>query len=254
MLVRTARRPPPGESAEHLGALARTWAAKAGVVTPEQERQEKEREARYAEDERRRRARDLRTACGVWPRYETASLDDVEYPRRRLGDEEFRLYLAVRDTLRTLLEVPGIVVLSGDNGPGKTHLASMLVHAFCDAGRKAKYVRAIDFYRALKSTFGEPGRTQEDLIRRFERYALLVVDEIEVRSDSAWENNELRSLIDARYACCVSTVLITNKTKAELNGEDGATPYLSRALRDRIRHEGGILECRWRSLRGEAVR
>lgn len=245
---------PPAEPTELLSRSLATLALRAGYQTQEQQRQAEEREAREMAVKRMAAVRALRATCGVYPRYERANLDDTLYPAQRLPRDELDRYLAVRDELRTLLDAPGIVVLSGDNGPGKSHLASALVYACCDLGKKAKYVRASDFFLSLKSTFGEPGRTQEDLVRRFEAYHLLAVDEIEVRSDSNWENVVLRSLIDARYAMCASTVLITNKTKAELNGEDGSTPYLSRALRDRIRQEGGILECRWRSLRGEAGR
>src|SRR5688572_28531185 len=247
-------RRPRAEPAERLAKSLRSIISAAGYQTPGQAERAAAREAEQTADERRRRARALRDECGVFERYRGAELDDVEYPRRRLSADEFGRYVAVRDVLATLIDIPGIVVLSGDNGPGKSHLASALVHAACAAGTRARYVRASDFFLELKSTFNADGRTQLDLVRRFEKYSLLAVDEIEVRSDSNWENVVLRSLIDARYASCVSTVLITNKTKAELNGADGSTPYLSRALRDRIRHEGGILECTWRSLRGEAGR
>ena len=215
---------PPAEPAERLSRSLETLVRRAGYATPGEERRQKEREARDAEDERRRRARALRDECGVLPRFRHADLDDTAYPAARLPPADLKLYLAIRDQLRSLLEAPGILVLSGDNGPGKTHLASALVHAYCDAGRKAKYVRAFDFFLELKSTFNQDGRTQLDLVKRFERYALLAVDEIDVRSDSQWENVVLRSLIDARYAMCVSTVLITNRSKAVLNGEDGAAP------------------------------
>jgi len=251
--VRVAPRRRPGETAEQLVDAFKTLTHRSGIVTRDRAAAYERAEQRRLDDERRGKVMALRAQAGVFKRYERAALDDVDYPQSVLPPDEFNRYLQVRGELASLLDVPGILVLSGDNGPGKTHLASAAVNGFCDAGRRAYYCRAIDFYRQLKSTFGQPGRTAEDLVRRFETYELLVIDEIEVRSESAWENNELRSLLDARYARCVATVLITNKTAAELNGNgEGTTPYLSRALRDRIRHGGSILECRWRSLRAAA--
>jgi len=245
---------PARQDAVPLGRSIETVFGKSGLLTPQRQAEMKRAEEHQAAVDHELAVKNLRTHSGVFPRYAAATLGDVEYVRERLNDEEFRLYLRVRDQLASLADVDGTVVLSGDNGPGKTHLASALVNGFCAVLRAARYVRAIDFFRAIKSTFGQPGRTAEELIGRFTAYRLLVIDEIDVRSDSTWENNELRSLIDARYGHQVSTVLVTNRTKAELNGADGSAPYLSRSLRDRIRQEGGILECTWRSLRGEAGR
>ena len=78
---------------------------------------------------------------------------------------------------------------------------------------------------------------------------MLAIDEIEVRSDSDWENTQLRDLINARYSSLLSTVITTNKTADEINGTHG-TPYFSTALRDRIREDGALLHCGWPSLRG----
>jgi DNA replication protein DnaC len=171
-----------------------------------------------------------------------ADLDDVAFVEEArpevLGD-----YTSVRDQLAELVDHPGTVILRGDNGPGKSHLSSALVRRFCELGKPAKYTTASDFFLELKSTFGAEGRTQMDLIKRYRRYALLVLDEYEVRSDSDWENGVLRSLIDSRYAGLVATVIISNLTVEKLND------YLQRAVRDRIREDGSIIDCAWGSLR-----
>lgn len=224
-------------------------ANKSGYMTDDRKRQLDESARRRGAQDRELLAKKLRASCNVWvPRYENADLEKIEYPRSLLSAEEFERYLDVRDELRSLLEAPGIIILSGDNGPGKTHLASAMVYAFCDACRESYYCTAIDFYTKLKSTFGEKGKTQEELIERFRRYHCLVIDEIEVRSDSEWENNLLRALIDARHNKFLATILCTNKTPEQLNGDNG-TPYLSNAIRDRMNEGGAILHCNWRSLR-----
>jgi DNA replication protein DnaC len=202
------------------------------------------------ERDRRDRAALLRENCGVWPRYKNASLDDLELPKRKLTPEEFTAYVDARDKLGELRQSPGILVLAGGNGPGKSHLVSALINAVCGDLKRARFVTANDFFLELKSTFGSEGRTQMDLIKKFRTYHLLGIDEIEVRSDSAWENNQLRDLVNARYSMMVSTVICTNKTPEQLLGTDGAA-YLGTALRDRIRESGGIVHFWWKSLRGE---
>lgn len=217
---------------------------KSGRFTPERKRELDAQVARLAEQDRLLAAGRMRTASNVFDRYVTASLDDVELPRQRLSTDDFAKYIIARDQLKSLLGIPATVVLRGGNGPGKTYLASALVIEFCNQGRSALYCRAVDFFVMLKSTFGAPGKTVEELERRFRRYELLVLDEIEVRSESVWENNVLRSLIDARYGNIKATVIVTNKTKEELGS------YFSNAILSRITDDGAIVNCDWPSLRG----
>ncbi len=223
-----------------------TILAKSGYLTPERAEQVAAAERRTREIDRQLIAGKLRAGCGVFPKYATASLDDLDYIER-VAPEALEDYRWVRDELERLLEAPAMIVLRGENGPGKTHLASGLVNRFCDHCRPAKYTTAADFFLELKSTFNESGRTQMDLVKRYRGYDILVLDEIEVRSDSTWENQVLRSLIDARYASNVATVLITNKTEVELH------TYFSPAIRDRLREDGAIIACEWSSLRGRRI-
>jgi DNA replication protein DnaC len=225
--------------------------AKCGQLAPSRQIELDCLARRQAEQDRRLFVQNLIEHCGVWPKYQEADLNHLSVPKRKLTPEEFKRYTAVRDELKSLLKFPGTIVLSGANGPGKTHLGSALVHAFCAEGRAAYYCTALDFFRKLKSTFGAPGKTAEELILRFRRYECLVLDEIDVRNESEWENNELRDLFTARDGWMVSTVAITNRDRGELVGSSGASPYLSPALLDRMRSAGAIITCDWPSLRGE---
>lgn len=232
----------PKSQPDTLEASLRIIEAKAGRFSTARRAQLDDVARREADKDRAIRRRRLKAECNVWEKYRAADLDDIEWVRANAPDC-LTAYSEACVRLRALLRFPGCVVLRGENGPGKTHLASALVNAFIHDERSAYYCTALDFYRQLKSTFGAPGKTAEDLVRRFRQYELLVIDELEVRSDKEWENVELRSLIDARYASMKSTVLITNKTREQL-GE-----YLSPAIQDRICESGGVINCDWRSLR-----
>lgn len=236
-----------GIGPEPLSRSMQAIAASAGYVTPERAARIAAAEQRGRDFNRSRLTVRLREECGVFPKYAAADLDDVSFVER-VAPEDLAHYCAKRDDLARLMDYPGMYILRGENGPGKTHLASALVNRFCDLGRPARYTTAGDFFLELQSTFGEPGRTKLDLIGRYRAYELLSLDEIEVRSDSVWENNVLRGLIDARYASGVATLIITNKSEEEIR------TYFSAAIRDRIREEGAVLNFDWRSLRGRKAR
>lgn len=236
--------------------------AEEAAKTPEQreaERQEWERRrAEQGKREREERREHLIRAL-LWnnglrerPRYFGARLEElmpaVEKATPPLSEAHLSRYRMMVERLEKMRSDHAIWVLSGSNGPGKTFAAAALVNAFCLDGRSAFYSTAHDFFMAVKACFGgEPGRKLLELDQRFQRYELLVIDEFEKRSDSDWENNLLHSLLDARYARELATVLVTNKDPKQLHD------YVPLGILDRIREGGGIVHCDWPSLRGRGL-
>lgn len=237
------RLPDRSPDAEPLVNAFGSLLTQSGYVTPERAAQIAKAQQVGREADRVLRAVRLREESGVFPKYAAADLDNVEFVKR-VAPESLSDYEFVRDEIAQLMDSPKTIILRGVNGPGKTHLACALANRFCDLGRPARYTSAADFFLELKSTFNMPGRTQMELVGRYRAYQLLALDEIEVRSDSAWENNVLRGLIDARYSIGVATLILTNKRDEEINS------YFSTAIRDRIREGGTVLHCDWPSLRG----
>ncbi len=107
----------------------------------------------------------------------------------------------------------------------------------------AFYTPAYGFFLELRSTFGEQGRTQLDLFKRYLSYQLLVMDEINVRSESAWENNTLHYLIDQRCQRELATLILSNKPREEL------LMYFKGAIASRVSEQGAIIDCDWCDLR-----
>lgn len=149
----------------------------------------------------------------------------------------------------------GIMALIGPRGTGKTHMACGLVNAFncvpdhlgrADNGswRWARYRRALDIFSDLKATFGRrDGDSQAGIVADLVECNLLVIDEVQVRSDSAWENSILTNLVDQRYSECRSTVLISNLNAPAFLQSVGDS------IASRISECGGIIEARWQSFR-----
>jgi DNA replication protein DnaC len=154
----------------------------------------------------------------------------------------------------------GIIALIGPRGTGKTHMACGVVNTFnCLPGyayaepcgayglhehRWALYRRAFDIFSEIKQTFSrKDGATQRDVIDYLARANLLVIDEIQVRSESAWENDVLTNLVDQRYADGRPTVLISNLNYA---------PFLDcvgDSIASRMLEVGAVKEADWPSFR-----
>lgn len=167
----------------------------------------------------------------------------------------------------------GIVALLGPRGSGKTLVATAMAHnaraarqLALDAARgipaareasvqpgasQARYWVLGDLFAAEKRSWQQGRSGWERNAEAFDRsplddahaVGLLVLDEIQERAESEWEDRELTRLVDARHRACRSTILVGNLKAAELASRLGAS------IVSRI-HEGGtVLLCGWESFR-----
>jgi DNA replication protein DnaC len=197
----------------------------------------------------------LIAAARIPERYRAATFDDVEHLPAELKDDAGKvwpvqsLYTMKVGQLAVLLHRPGMVALIGRRGPGKTHMACALVNAFCRAARSAVYIDAMDYFIELQETYDEQARRSQSAVEeKYLRPELLVLDAMEERADTAWNDRMLVRLIDKRYKAERSTVLISNESEAAFNDRVGPS------IADRIRDDGGKIECLWPSLRGRLER
>lgn len=191
-------------------------------------------ESQELRTERQARARweafQLVKASGVESHFAKADLRNL----RAELPAQFR-QLAAR--LRNLLAEPELIAVVGDRGRGKTWLGCALVHAFCHAQKPALYRRTKQFFDELSTAEWE---AKEAVRRRYVAPALLVLDEVQVRdADRQWQDNELTSLIDRRYAADKATLLISNFS-AEMLGNN-----LGESVTRRLTEGGGIWETPW---------
>lgn len=188
-------------------------------------------------------ADECRRTSGVPARYATARASDVS----RIKPDHVEKYTATMRSLLKLLETPGTVALIGTIGAGKTHMACALIHAFCDKGRSARYATAMDYIIAVRRAY-DGKKPQEQIEAEYIRHSLLVLDEMQVRMETANEEMLLLRLLDKRYQNNRATLLLSNHpTKHE---------FLQRVdarIADRMREGGGILVADWESLRGNLI-
>lgn len=154
----------------------------------------------------------------------------------------------------------GIVVMYGAHGTGKTRMAWEIARKctpqdahFAVGGigwnaarkeRPAIYTTAVGLFLEIRDTFRADSEFSEmQVVKKYTDAGLLVIDEVQERGETDFENKKLTTIIDARYAYERPTILITNYSREKL----AAT--LSPAVLDRIRENGCGLHFDWTSFR-----
>lgn len=153
-------------------------------------------------------------------------------------------WIATKERLCRRLGSGLTVALVGVRGPGKTQIGVEMMKAATLVGRSAYYCTAMDYFMRIKDSFqNDAEKSQSSAQQFFIKPKLLVIDEMHVRSDSAWEDNMLTDLIGKRYNAMLDTVLISNQKLNEFEQSVGAS------VMDRLNETGGVIEARWKSFR-----
>lgn len=210
-----------------------------GLPRPISDEAYAQRQAMRQESDRQRKVERLLLHCGVSARYLAAKLDSFDH----LPATVRAVYQKKASSLIAMSDQPVIIGLVGPRGPGKTYMASAIVLAACRAGRSAKYAVTMDYFQHLKSQYRDGGDSSR-IEREYDSPSLLVLDEIQVRGETEWENRTLTNLIDKRYRDLKTTILITNETVDQFMASVGTS------VASRITDGGAVIECNWPSLRG----
>jgi len=139
------------------------------------------------------------------------------------------------------------LVLSGNVGNGKTHLACAMVQAVIRGhGAQAVITTAAEIIRVFKGAMDRSAEySDRDVLDELASFDLLVIDEVGAQSGSAYELGVLHEVIDRRYQLVLPTVVVSNLATAEL------ARYIGDRALDRLRQSGGqAIGFNWVSARG----
>lgn len=136
--------------------------------------------------------------------------------------------------------------LLGPRGTGKTQIGVSAMVASIRAGRQPLYVKAMDVFLWVRSTFKDDVVTEIDALSEFMSPRLLVIDELTERGETEFEDRILVHLIDKRYDAMHDTLLIGNLKPDEFEASMGPS------ITSRLRECGGLVVCDWASFRGVA--
>jgi len=118
----------------------------------------------------------------------------------------------------------GWLVLQGDNGCGKTHLAAAIVNYRYQHKKPALFIVVPDFLDHLRSTFSPESKMSYDqFFERVKNTLLLILDDFGKQTTTPWAQEKLYQVINYRYNAQLPTVITTNCSSDELD-----SPILSR--------------------------
>jgi len=99
------------------------------------------------------------------------------------------------------------------------------------------------FFLDLKAGYRDKGAAEKQVIEQYCTPSLLILDEVQERGETPWEDRILGHLIDRRYGAQKDTLLISNQTKENFLSSIGESAA------SRIRETGGMIICDWESYR-----
>lgn len=137
-----------------------------------------------------------------------------------------------------------LVALIGNRGTGKTQAAVVAAIRAIKVERTALYCKAMEIFLDIRATYKREDRTELDALAKYLGPQLLIIDEIQQRGETPFEDRILAYLVDKRYDAMVDTILLGNLNPKAL--KDALDPSIT----DRLRETGGIMEFAWKSFRG----
>ena len=182
-------------------------------------------------------------ACTTPP--ERAAMAGIP-PRFRGATLGAPLLASQAEALRPLAAWDGqrSLVLAGEAGTGKTHLACALLRRELERDRAGRFVYFPDYLEEVRTRYADDAREQAQAYTdRIASEPLLVLDDLGAERATDWTLEQVRSLIDRRYRRLLPTIVTTNYATPVALGE-----RIGAAAADRLAEWG------WLVLGGPSLR
>jgi DNA replication protein DnaC len=142
------------------------------------------------------------------------------------------------------------LIFSGRCGTGKTMLASAIAASCIKSLKNVRFTTQRDFLEGVKETWGRRDMSQKQVMARYEKADLLIIDEIGNGPAFANDAFMIASLIEKRYDDLLPVVMISN---LPLTGESSIESCLGERVFDRARERtprSNVVAFSWESKRG----
>lgn len=130
------------------------------------------------------------------------------------------------------------ILIFGVPGTGKSHLCAALGREWCMRGRKVFYTTAAALVQELLAA--KRDLKLNELIKKFDGYEALLIDDISYIPQSREETDVLFVLLAARYE--TRSIVLTSNLVFSSWGEIFKDPMTTKAAIDRLVHHSTILE------------
>ena len=118
------------------------------------------------------------------------------------------------------------LILVGNNGVGKTHLACSIANELIKNGIPIIYGTLINLLAELKNTYDVDNNISEmKIIKLYEKVDLLIIDDLGKEKPSEWGLEKLFTIINSRYESNLPVLITTNYdqnsliNRLSINGE-----------------------------------
>jgi len=119
------------------------------------------------------------------------------------------------------------LVLMGEHGCGKTHLAAAIANKCVDDGRPVVFKEVPELLDHLRATYRPDSPvTYDQLFEAVRGAPLLILDDLGTESASPWAQEKLHQIFNRRYAARLATVITMRKTIEEID------PHLASRMLD----------------------
>ncbi len=149
----------------------------------------------------------------------TMTFDNFDWRRvNLLPEQRENLEGAFRLALEFAKSPDGWLVLQGDTGCGKTHLAAAIANYRLQAGKPVLFVVVPDFLDHLRSTFSPESKVSYDqYFESVKNTPLLILDDFGEQSTTPWAQEKLYQVINYRYNARLATVITTRCSLDEID-------------------------------------
>lgn len=118
------------------------------------------------------------------------------------------------------------LILVGNNGTGKTHLACSIANKLIENGTPVIYGTLINLLAELRNSYDTDNNISEmEIIKLYENVDLLIIDDLGKEKPSEWGVEKLFTIINSRYEKNLPVIITTNYNqnslveRLSLNGE-----------------------------------
>lgn len=118
------------------------------------------------------------------------------------------------------------LILVGNNGVGKTHLACSIANKLIENGTPIVYGTLINLLAELRNSYDTDNNISEmEIIKLYENVDLLIIDDLGKEKPSEWGLEKLFTIINSRYENNLPVIITTNYNqnslleRLSLNGE-----------------------------------
>jgi DNA replication protein DnaC len=112
----------------------------------------------------------------------------------------------------------GWLVLFGNYGVGKTHLAAAIANQALRRQHRVLFAIVPDLLDHLRSTFGPTSEVQyDDRFETIRTVPLLILDDLGTENTTAWAREKLFQIVNYRYNDALPTVMTSNRKPEDID-------------------------------------